>query len=66
MKVEDLEKKLKTENLDSLYLLYGEEKYLLENCLKRIKKIFGELINGINYISIDETNINNIISINTN
>ena len=62
MKVEDLEKKLKTENLDSLYLLYGEEKYLLENCLKRIKKIFGELINGINYISIDETNINNIIS----
>lgn len=62
MKIEELEKRLKNGTLDNLYLFYGEEKYLLENSIKRIKKIFGELINGINYISIDETNINNIIS----
>ena len=62
MKIEELEKRLKNGTVDSLYLFYGEEKYLLENSIKRIKKIFGELINGINYISIDETNVNNIIS----
>lgn len=59
--VEDLEKKLKQNSLDSIYLLYGEEKFLLEMIVKRIKKNFGELINGINYITIDETNIKEII-----
>ena len=62
MKVEDLEKELKQENLASLYLLYGEERFLLESNLKRIKNIFGEALKGINYIEIDETNINDIIS----
>ena len=62
MKIEDLEKELKTGNLRGLYLLYGEETFLLENCLKSIKKIFGEKINGINYILIDDTNLNEIIS----
>ena len=62
MKIEDLEKELKTGNLRGLYLLYGEETFLLENCLKSIKKLFGEMINGINYILIDDTNINEIIS----
>ena len=45
-----------------IYLLYGEETYLKENKLKKIKKEFGELIQGINFISIDETNTDNIIS----
>ena len=62
MKIEELEKELKTGKLHGIYLLYGEETFLLENCLKSIKKIFGEKINGINYILIDETNINGIIS----
>lgn len=35
-----------------VYLLYGEERYLLENKIKRIKKNLGELIQGINYIQI--------------
>ena len=61
LKIEDLEKKLKAQELDSLYLFYGEEKYLQESSLKKIKKIFGELINGINYISIDDSNINSLI-----
>ena len=62
MKIEDLEKELKTGKLRGLYLLYGEENFLLGNCVKSIKKLFGEMINGINYILIDGTNINQIIS----
>ena len=62
MKLEDLEKELKQEKLAPLYLLYGEERFLLENCLKKIKKIFGETLKGINYIEIDETTLNEIIS----
>lgn len=59
--IEELEKTLNQGNLFSIYLLYGEEKYLIENDVKKIKKIFGELIKGINYILIDETNIDEII-----
>lgn len=62
MKVEDLEKTLKQEKLSSLYLLYGEERFLLESCLKKIKGLFGEILKGINYIEIDETNLTEIIS----
>ena len=57
-----LEKDLKQNNLQSIYLLYGEEKYLLETAVKKIKKLFGELVVGINYIQIDETNIESLIS----
>ena len=46
----------------SVHLFYGEEEYFLENKVKKIKKEFGELIKGINYISLDETNINSLIS----
>ena len=62
MKLEDLEKELKQGKLHALYLLYGEETFLLENALKNIKKIFGKKIAGINYILLDETNIGEIIS----
>ena len=34
----------------------------IENAVKKIKKLFGELILGINYIQINETNIDNLIS----
>ena len=62
MKIDELEKDLKVGKLDSLYLFYGEEKFLIESSLKKIKKLFGELINGINYITIDDSNVNNLIS----
>jgi len=62
MTIEELEKELKTENLRSIYLLYGEEEYLLQTSAKKIKKIFGELINGINYIQIDDKNVDKLIS----
>ena len=57
LKIEELEKELKNEKLSSLYLLYGEEKFLLENSLKKIKNLFGECLKGINYITIDDTNL---------
>jgi len=62
MTIEVLEKELNQNKLNSLYLLYGEDTFLLENSLKKIKKNFGELVLGINYIIIDETNIDDIIS----
>ena len=62
MTVENLEKELKQGILHSIYFFYGEETYLLENAVKKIKKIFGDLILGINYIQINETNANGIIS----
>lgn len=49
-------------DLESLYLLYGEETYLLETELNKIKKNFGEKINGINFIQLDSSNVENIIS----
>ena len=44
MTVVELEKELKSNILEGIYLLYGEETYLLESSLKKMKKIFGELI----------------------
>ncbi len=46
----------------SVCLLYGEETYLLETRLKKMKKEFGQLLQGINYIQIDENNVERLIS----
>lgn len=62
MTVDNLEKDLKEGKLNSIYLFYGEELYLLENAVKKIKKLFGELVLGINYIQINESNTNSLIS----
>ena len=62
LSIENLEKELKQEKLNNLYLLYGEELFLLENSVKKIKKLFGELVKGINYILIDDTNVKELIS----
>ena len=62
MKVQELEKELERGVLRSLYLFYGEEKFLIENSVKTIKKLFGERLIGINYILLDDTNIYEIIS----
>lgn len=47
--------------LEPMYLLYGEEKYLIDTIVKKIKKNFGELLLGINYIMLDETSAYNLI-----
>lgn len=62
MTITELEKELKSNILEGVYLLYGEETFLLESSLKKMKKLFGELILGINYIQIDETNVEELIS----
>lgn len=46
----------------SVKLFYGEETYLIDTKIKKIKKQFGELVKGINYIQIDETNVGELIS----
>lgn len=48
--------------MDNLYLFYGQESYLLEESVKKIKKSFKELLEGINLIRIDENNVNQLIS----
>lgn len=62
MTIQELEKELKEEKQNSIYLLYGEEIFLLESIVKKIKKQFGEMVTGINYIQIDETNVEELIS----
>ncbi len=61
IKAEDLEKRLNERKISSIYLLYGKEKYLIENCIKKIKNIFGECVKGINYINIDIENLQSLI-----
>lgn len=58
----DLENDIKNQKLHSIYVLYGDEEYLKEEYLKKIKKIFGELTLGINYILLDENNIDTLIT----
>lgn len=62
MIVNQLEKELKDGNISSIYLLYGKETYLLENTVKKIKKLFGNLVEGLNYIKIDNSNFDKLIS----
>ena len=62
LSIENLEKQLKSGKLENLYLLYGEELFLLESSLKKIKNLFGETVKGINFITIDDTNCNELIA----
>lgn len=48
--------------MDSINLLYGEEIFLIDSTYKKIKKEFGELNTGINYISIDDTNLDILLT----
>ena len=60
MTINELEKAIKENNLSSIYLLHGKETYLLENNVKKIKKSFGELKEGLNYIKIDDAINSNV------
>ena len=46
----------------AIYLFYGEETYLLETRVKKIKKEYQQLILGINFIQIDDTNAEELIT----
>lgn len=58
----ELEKELKDNNLKVIYLFYGKEKYLIDSNIKKIKKIFGNLIEGVNYIKLDSSSVFNLVS----
>lgn len=60
--IEIVEKELKSGKLHGIYLFYGEEMFLIENAVKKVKTQFGETIKGINFISIDDDNIQGLIS----
>ena len=60
-KYKEIEKSISNE-LEPVYLFYGEEEYLISTLVNKIKKRFGELILGINYVLIDDTNIEDLIS----
>ena len=60
-KVEKLEQELKSNNLQTVYMFCGEEQYLLEYNVNKIKKIFGDKIDGINYIQLDENTIERLL-----
>ena len=57
-----MEQELKKGKLNNIYLLYGEEQYLLDTCVKKIKKLFGETLPGINFIQIDQANVDSLIT----
>ena len=62
LKIEELEKMINQGSCQGIFLLNGEETFLLEQQLKKIKKNFGETVKGINYILIDENNVQELIS----
>jgi len=61
MTIDMLEQELKQNVLHSIYVLYGEETYLLESSVNKIKKIFGNEVEGINYIVLDETTVDQLL-----
>ena len=62
IKIEELENQINKKQIKGIYLLYGEETFLLEQQVEKIKRAFGEKVKGINYILIDETNVQELIS----
>ena len=65
--------KLKSNNISSLYLLYGKEKYLIETCIKKIKVsskrrylvFYIPSFNTLSRISFEISSIDLILSIST-
>ena len=61
IRIEELEKRVKDQKLDEIYVLYGQENYLLEMIIKKIQKLFGDRVSGINFVEIDEATLQNLV-----
>lgn len=48
--------------MDNIKIIYGENTFMVEKTVKSIKKQFGDIVLGINFVVIQSENINNIIS----
>lgn len=58
-----LDKLINTDTINSkIFLFYGEEKYIRQQYVNKIKKCFDSLIKGINYIVLEDSSIDNLIS----
>lgn len=44
-----------------IYLFYGEDGYTKEREVNKIKKNFGEIVDGINFVKISDTNLSELI-----
>lgn len=56
----NFEKELKQGIIRPLYLMYGEEKYEVQRSLEMIKKKFGTLDKGVNFLTFDKNNIDEL------
>ena len=54
------ESEIKDGNIRPLYLMYGEEKYELYHAIDLIKKKFGTLDKGVNFLTFDKNNIDEL------
>lgn len=44
-----------------IYLFYGEDNYTKDREVNKIKKNFGEIVDGINFVKISDTNLSELI-----
>ena len=60
MSLKILDEDIKNKKLHGIYLLYGTEKYDVENYFEKIKKCFTHLELGVNFFTLDKTNIDSL------
>lgn len=58
----EIDKELNTGKLRNIYFFYGEEKYDIQRYVAKILKIFGEVIDGVNFSNFDKNNIDKLES----
>ena len=46
-----------------MYLLYGTEKYDIENYVEKMKKCYSNLSYGVNYFVLDKSNIESLVDL---
>lgn len=60
MSLIELNEDIKNKKLHGIYLLYGTEKYDIENYLEKMKKCFSNLTYGVNFFVLDKSNIDSL------
>lgn len=55
-----LDEDIKQKNLKPLYLLYGEETYDIERYIEKIKSVYANLVLGVNFYVLDNSNISDL------
>ena len=45
-----------------VYLIYGTDNFLKDQYVRKLKKSFGDLQLGINFIQVDDDNVDKMIS----